>query len=329
MKSGSFIRLMVIVASLAWLGTAQAELYLRFTFNEVAPGADPNDYTIADVGFSGAGYYGRFQSGDDWEYHPTYVAAPGGTALHFDPDMENFIALRKNSAPWDVLPADIVANGMSIAYWLRFEPTSDGYMSLYTTRGNSSSFELIRHTLKYPVGDAGPYETRYFVSPYTVPPSGQTVLDADNWHHLAWTVQGDPFTPDSQTQKFYIDGELRYTQNNVTVQQGMGTATRVGITFAGGNYVEPFAGDIDQVDIYDGTLSADEVATLFDLGPSTSTEPPAPEFCRQAIERGYSQSYDLNADCRVNLGDFALFTGPWLACMDPLEPTCSEPWLED
>jgi len=61
---------------------------------------------------------------------------------------------------------------------------------------------------------------------------------------------------------------------------------------------------------------------IFSTEAMTST----PVNCADAIGKGYSLSYDLDNDCRINLSDFALIAAKWFECIDPVNSKCSTPW---
>ena len=48
--------------------------------------------------------------------------------------------------------------------------------------------------------------------------------------------------------------------------------------------------------------------------------------CAEVIAQGYGVEADYNADCRVDLADYAAWTGSWMNCFDPNDYDCSEPW---
>ena len=45
-----------------------------------------------------------------------------------------------------------------------------------------------------------------------------------------------------------------------------------------------------------------------------------PDDCDTLIANGWGLASDLSGDCRVDLGDFAMFAASWLDCMDPKDP---------
>ena len=251
--------------------SAQGKLFVRFLFNEHQPGQDdPNGAIIANSGhyINLEAYDATVRRGDYIEDHATYVASPGGTALHLDGSLQQYILFHFPDVMGDTLPPLIVGDGMSIAYWLRFEANEEGYMSLVTTGDNNAIHNVVHHHLQYSTG-GGVQTERHLQNDYSVPNGPQnpdTIVSANEWHHLVWTIEGDPATADSQTHKFYIDGELKATHENTTLHIGVSTATRFGATFRGGSYVEGFTGDLDQLEIYDHNLDGTEVTELYEAG---------------------------------------------------------------
>jgi len=51
-----------------------------------------------------------------------------------------------------------------------------------------------------------------------------------------------------------------------------------------------------------------------------------PATCQQVQYGGYEIPSDLDGDCYVNWGDFAIFAGQWLICNDPDDPNCISTW---
>lgn len=59
---------------------------------------------------------------------------------------------------------------------------------------------------------------------------------------------------------------------------------------------------------------------------STEAFSTVPVNCADAIGKGYAPAYDLNSDCKVNFGDFAIVAENWFECIDPANSNCSKPW---
>jgi hypothetical protein len=102
---------------------------------------------------------------------------------------------------------------------------------------------------------------------------------------------------------WYIDGQ------EFSAFGGVNFTTFVG--FYVGNskdLAQPFTGLIDDLRLYNYPLSAVEAASLYLAGK------PGETICLGSIP------YDLNGDCKVDMGDLALLVDAWLQCQ--LWPTC-------
>ncbi|MEN6308936.1 MAG: hypothetical protein ABFD91_14400, partial [Anaerohalosphaeraceae bacterium] len=49
--------------------------------------------------------------------------------------------------------------------------------------------------------------------------------------------------------------------------------------------------------------------------------------CERVKTDGLLMTGDINADCKVNLDDFALIALDWLKCNDPEDPDCDNPYV--
>jgi hypothetical protein len=79
-----------------------------------------------------------------------------------------------------------------------------------------------------------------------------TTLDTDTWYHVAFTFDGT-------TGTLYVDGAV-VGATGLTLDTAAGTALRIGAGVAATD--DFFAGDVDDVLIFDRALTADEVASL-------------------------------------------------------------------
>lgn len=235
------------------VGGAEGGLWLRLTFNEHKESQEYD--TLANDGGSSQ-YFGQ-------AYNIDYVDSQGDTAASFKnvgyKGVGNYVAIKKSNK--DVLPKSLAENGMSIAYWIKFDVTEISYMTLLSTCANSGN-ENIQHFLKYSSTDS-PYKQRYFTN-FT---SGNVKVNTDKWYHLVWTVEG---VTGNQTEKFYVDGQLIKAITGLTMKIGQAFGTRLGAVWNGKMWSDQFSGEIDQLDIYDHTLSDIEVMVLHWEGPRKS-----------------------------------------------------------
>jgi hypothetical protein len=79
-------------------------------------------------------------------------------------------------------------------------------------------------------------------------------LETGQWHHLTTVINRS-----EQTVKFYLDGELHYTS---TISPWMSDGTEILIGRYGASFM--WNGDIDDLRIYGGELSMDEISEIFD-----------------------------------------------------------------
>ena len=139
-------------------------------------------------------------------------------------------------------------------------------------------------------GNGGADEDLYFPDLY----DGQ-------WHNVCATNDRGGLA------SVYVDGELAIAQSIAAVTGSIDAGNAVSIGVDGrGNY--PFKGAVDEVQIFNYVLQPIEVARIYTglvAGVNVCLEP---------------VPFDLNDDCRVNLGDFAILAGAWLDCN--LVPAC-------
>lgn len=83
---------------------------------------------------------------------------------------------------------------------------------------------------------------------------------ANEWHHVCWTTEGH-----ETTGILYVDGAPADTD---TTWQQSGTVGKIYFsTYDGqGVFDEPFAGELDDVRVYDRALTAEQVAALYSYG---------------------------------------------------------------
>lgn len=121
----------------------------------------------------------------------------------------------------------------------------------------------------------------------------------DNWHHIAVTVKGTDL-------KAYFDGFLVSEDWGFDLPGVMDTAAGYPLAFGhksnpAGTFGAFWKGKLDEVRYYHGTLTLEDVKALYQQGGGIlcETEPIAE---------------DVNKDCHVDLGDFALLAAHWLEC---------------
>ncbi len=99
-------------------------------------------------------------------------------------------------------------------------------------------------------GDFGSYDTQW-----------QGTLTTNTWHYLAWTYDG-------VTVRLYLDGVLNAVSSPNTPLQTPATIIGVGAGLGGGPGLgaDPFQGFIAAARVESGVLSANEIATNYNLG---------------------------------------------------------------
>jgi len=136
---------------------------------------------------------------------------------------------------------------------------------------------------------------------------GRTRVDDGQWHHATGVF-------DNGKLMVFVDGKL---DNSTTAGTTFGTGTTrygfVGVrseadVFDGGQNDPgwPFAGDLDEIRIYERALSQAEIANLAGL--------PAGETLHQPLQGLLSvdENIDLHDDEKINFKDFAVLTDMWL-----------------
>lgn len=252
-------RFFCVVTTLLFLCACQfaaAGLYLHYTFNDpdgsaISEGTDKPDAT--------------FQDWDLGAMTGSHVAAPGASALHF-PGSRYFDAI-DNTAPYGVWPASMY-NEMSVVYWLRFEPLPDtvaSYMGLLGDGNTSNNGTMFMNELQWYNND--PTQTKLHMTNGGAAGNhnAATLLDANTWYNIVWTSKN---SGGSGTSKFYINGSPALTVSGLgeLVAAGSGVLQRFGGMRSGGNFQNYFIGDLDELRVYDHTLSDSEVAAIYAAG---------------------------------------------------------------
>jgi hypothetical protein len=127
---------------------------------------------------------------------------------------------------------------------------------------------------------------------------GTTPTCEDKWHHIAVTIKGTVLT-------HYYDGQA-VSGLHYNLSGGMSVGTGYPLTFGqasnpAGDVGGPWAGKLDEVRYYHGTLSDEDVKNLFVQGGGILCDGP-------------TIAEDLNKDCKVNFADFAQLASKWMDC---------------
>ncbi len=133
-------------------------------------------------------------------------------------------------------------------------------------------------------------------------PRGQIAVNnglvADQWQYIVATFDGS-------TGALYIDGERR-ASGNFQLGDALDAMLCLGGNGFEGAGREWMNGDLDDVRIYNYAL--DEL----DIAVNYTTDAPDKTACVQGLRPDLM--FDLNEDCIVDIGDFAIFAADWLEC---------------
>ncbi|MEJ5260103.1 MAG: LamG domain-containing protein, partial [Anaerohalosphaeraceae bacterium] len=198
-----------------------------------------------------------------------------------------------------------IQNGMTIAMWIKTTSTAgvgngwfdgQGLVDGEVTGWNHNDFgtTLRGSVFSFGIGDISGAQTTI---------QSTKVVNDGQWHYCV-------ATRDAQTGQMcvYVDGVLQATGTGPLGTKDEPQVLRIGSLQTNLNF---FAGQIDEVKLYNYPLSEMEIAAIYNLATGqsvcvTSARPDA--------------KYDLNGDCIVNLGDLAQIAAQWLNC--GLYPDC-------
>lgn len=181
---------------------------------------------------------------------PTFVEGQVGMALEFD-GVDDRVAIADDPA------FDAMSETFTIAAWIKLsaegttdrrpimskelEPDPDGRGWEFKVNNGQLAMQLYS-----PVEGEGKLTI-----------TGTTALDADQWYHVAGIYQADGL------ERFYINGQLDHEQELVTALQANASLGNIGAyIWSPTGYQRYFAGQIDEVLIYERVLSEPEVRYL-------------------------------------------------------------------
>ncbi len=130
-----------------------------------------------------------------------------------------------------------------------------------------------------------------------------TAINDNQWHYCVATRDAD-----TGVMRVYVDGSLEAQATGPAGTKDAPATLRIGSLQTGINFL---AGQIDEVKLYNYPLTDLTIASQY-YG-MTGKSP-----CVQSLKP--ETKYDLNADCIVDLSDFADFAAHWLNC--GLYPVC-------
>lgn len=168
-------------------------------------------------------------------------------ALHFD-GVDDYVQMANPNAGANALPITITA-------WVRTTQSTGAYPGLVTKYTGSSANGW---ALTLNAGRVAPWYYKNgtsFVEPGFANASDRFIADGQ-WHHIAFAV-------DATSSRTYIDGVLTNTQSWSGGTPGPATTgepVRLGVYFGGAGKF--FAGDLDEVTIWNYALSQEEINAI-------------------------------------------------------------------
>ncbi len=201
-----------------------------------------------------------------------------------------------------------LTNGLSIAAWVKCPAATPNAWSTLVAREVNNTYQgfytlMVNNNRAVTswIGNGASYGN------LTGSPNG---AKADEWHFIGLTC-------DAANLTLYLDGEvdglplaIGGTAPITTMDSNLILGTS--LVFGG----RGFAGDVDEVAIWNGALTPEEMIYVYQSGV-----PLPPPGCRDI---GEYYPADLNQDCYVNLEDFAIIARNWLKCNDPQRPECTD-----
>jgi len=214
-------------------------------FLNLPPGTYYWSVQAVDTGYAG----GPFSDEASFTVLPPGADEAGpGNALHFD-GVDDHVQMANPGLPSaNTLPITITA-------WVKTTQSTGVYPGLVTKYAGSSANGW---ALTLNAGRLAPWyykDGSTFVEPGLASASDRFIADGE-WHHVAFAV-------DATSARTYIDGALANTQSWTGGAPGPATTSepiRLGIYFGGAGKF--FAGDLDEVTIWNYALSTAEINAL-------------------------------------------------------------------
>ncbi len=274
-------------------------------------GADTDTLTIANIEAADEGDYHCVATGagstpsdpaqlvleklvGHWPFENSLVDVVGGndgtaTDPNYTTGVDGNVALDVVDAT-DVVSMSSAAldlnNGWTLAWWCndRADSVNAGYM---VASGDPSGYEnfFCRRT-----GDGSQYGC------YVALGYGGGGLNVGSYDRGVWIHHAVTFDPDTGEVVWYINGEALDVADWIVPDAGFDTLLYVGDRKAGERLYD---GAIDELRAYNYPMGAEEVASLKFAGDGIAPCVHKPDV-------------DLDDDCDVDLGDFALLASEWL-----------------
>jgi hypothetical protein len=189
---------------------------------------------------------------------------------------------------------------LTISFWLKWDGPDSVYTEqVFISKRSSANLNDATHWQLTTTGS----NTILLQSPNGYL-SANGALVKGQWQYIAATFDG-------KTGVIYINGKLTASGNFA-----LGNAADAMINLGGSNFNNVpgkwLNGILDDVKLYNYALSDLAVAQMY------VADNPGSSVCVNSLKP--AAAYDLNGDCIVNLGDFAILAGQWLDC--GLVPDC-------
>ncbi len=236
---------------------------------------------------------------------PTYTNPPslvggvpqlGGNGLFFD----NFDATNVDRwgqyATAGVVNMEDMGDGLTIALWVN-QGNRSGYHAYLSRRVTYSATDMMWQ-MEFQAGQGVGFMRSGATNP------ARLMIPYDEWQYVVATVDKK-----TNTQRFYVNGELRRTQAAWTFGTGVDAELKMGcnqvnLTATPPNLQDAFYGILDDVRIYNYARTHRQIALDYLNvvgGDGWICDADGPALLR-----------DLNNDCRVDLEDLALLAEEWL-----------------
>ncbi|MBE0535747.1 MAG: hypothetical protein IH624_08750 [Phycisphaerae bacterium] len=236
---------------------------------------------------------------------PTYTNPPslvggvpqlGGNGLFFD----NFDSTNLNRwgqyATAGVVNLEDMGDGFTIALWVN-QGNRSGYHAYLSRRVTYSATDMMWQ-MEFQAGQGVGFMRSGATNP------ARLMIPFDEWQYVVATVDKK-----TNTQRFYLNGELKRTQTNWTFGTGAHAELKMGCnqvnqTATPPNLQDALYGILDDVRIYNYARTHRQIALDYLNvvgGDGWICDADGPALPR-----------DLNNDCRVDLLDLAIFAQDWL-----------------
>lgn len=181
---------------------------------------------------------------------PTFGSGMFGQAIHFN-GIDQFVEVAANSS------RSFYANPFSVVFWFRTTEQDFGYMLDSRSGPREQGYGLIIHTSGPGLVWGVQNDAQYYPSPQ-VGPHNNSFQDG-KWHLVAGLREPSSIA-------IYIDGALvERASLPANLDVGPAKPLRIGTRFSPNGSWDYYTGDIDDLRIYNRTLSASEIQDLYNL----------------------------------------------------------------